>query len=124
MKHIAFALILTSFTLVGAAQPPGEPKWKSAKPINDLPNPYRRDANWARLPAGRKWGAVIGAEPGPDGTMFVVHRCFENSCAGRSEPPIYAFDPAGRVLRSWGAGAYVFPHGFHVDAQGLSLIHI
>jgi DNA-binding beta-propeller fold protein YncE len=118
MKHIAFALILTSFTLVGAAQPPGGPKWKSTKPINDLPNPYRRDANWARLPAGMKWGAVIGAEPGPDGTMFVVHRCFENSCAGRSEPPIFAFDPAGNVLRSWGAAAYVFPHGFHVDAQG------
>jgi hypothetical protein len=48
MKHIAFALILTSLTLVGAAQPPGDPKWKSTKPINDLPNPYRRDANWAR----------------------------------------------------------------------------
>ena len=100
MKPIVFALILTSIALAGTAQPPAEPKWKRTTPINDLPNPYRRDANWARLPAGMTWGAVIGAEPGPDGTIFVVHRCFENSCAGRSEPPIVAFDPAGRVLRS------------------------
>ena len=102
---------------IAAVQPPS-PKWKTAKPINDLPNPYRRDANWAQLPAGMKWGAVIGAEPGPDGDIYVVHRCFENSCAGRSEPPIFKFDPAGKVLQSWGVGAYVFPHGLYVDAQG------
>ena len=65
-----------------------------------------------------KWGAVIGAEPGPDGNIYVVHRCFENSCAGRSEPPIFKFDPAGKMLKSWGVGAYVFPHGLSVDAQG------
>ena len=94
------------------------PTWKDATPINDRPNPYTRDANWAKLPSGMKWGAVIGAEPGPDGSIYVVHRCFENSCAGRPEPPILKFDPSGRLLKSWGAGAYVFPHGLHVDAQG------
>ena len=94
------------------------PKWKSTKPINDLPNPYRRDANWAQLPAGMKWGAVIGAEQGPDGNIYVVHRCFENSCAGRTEPPIFKFDRAGKVMKSWGASTFVFPHGFHVDDHG------
>jgi beta-lactamase superfamily II metal-dependent hydrolase len=95
-----------------------EPKWKSTTPVNDRPNPYRRDASWAQLPAGLKWGAVIGAEPGPDGNIYVVHRCFENSCAGRMEPPILKFDPSGKVLKSWGAGAFVFPHGLQVDGQG------
>src|SRR5881296_2767579 len=94
IPRFAFALI----TLVAAAQTPGEPKLKQTTPVNDLPNPYVRDANWARLPAGLKWGAVIGAEAGPDGNLYVVHRCFENSCAGRSEPPILKFDPAGHVL--------------------------
>ena len=102
----------------GAAIAQGGPKWKSATPVNDRPNPYRRDAGWAQLPPGLKWGAVIGAEPGPDGSIFVVHRCFENSCAGRPEPPILKFDPSGRLLNSWGAGAYIFPHGLHVDTQG------
>ena len=92
MKPIAFALILTSFTLAGTAQPPAEPKWKQTKPINDLPNPYRRDANWARLPAGMKWGAVIGAEPGPDGTIFVVHRCVD---LGMISVPFMTHAPKG-----------------------------
>src|SRR5205814_258288 len=50
--------------------------------------------------------------------IYVVHRCFENSCAGRPEAPILKFDSSGKLLKSWGAGAYVFPHGLHVDAQG------
>src|SRR5262245_48918222 len=103
---------------LAAAQTPGEPKWKRTTPINDRPNPYRRDAEWAHLPAGLKWGAVIGAEAGPDGNIYVVHRCFENSCAGRSEPAIFKFDRGGHVLASWGVGAFIFPHGFFVDAQG------
>ena len=88
------------------------------KPLNDLPNPYRRTADWGQLPAGMKWAAVIGAEPGPDGNIYIVHRCFANSCAGRSEPPILKFDPSGKLLKSWGVGMFVFPHGFHVDQQG------
>jgi hypothetical protein len=66
------------------------------KPINDLPNPYRRTADWGQLPAGMKWAAVVGAEPGPDGNIYVAHRCFANSCAGRNEPPIFEFDPFGK----------------------------
>jgi sugar lactone lactonase YvrE len=114
------ALLAFGLTAATSAQTttPTEPKWKSATPINALPNPYRRDPNWARLPAGVAWAAVIGAEPGPDGSIVVVHRCFENSCAGRSEPPIFKFDRAGNVLKSWGVGTYVFPHGLHVDARG------
>src|SRR5438128_3831259 len=66
------------------------------KPINDLPGPYRRTVDWAQLPAGMKWAAVIGAEPGPDGNIYVAHRCFANSCAGRSEPPLFKFDASGK----------------------------
>ena len=110
-----WVVVALSVALPGAQ---AAPKWKSTAPINDRPNPYRRDANWAQLPAGLKWGAVIGAEPGPDGNVYVVHRCFENSCAGRPEPPILKFDPSGKLLKSWGSGAYIFPHGLHVDDQG------
>jgi sugar lactone lactonase YvrE len=81
-------------------------------------SPYRRVADWAQLPAGLKWAAVIGAEPGPDGNIYVLHRCFQNSCAGRTEPPLLAFDASGKLLKSWGEGRFVFPHGFHVDRDG------
>jgi len=108
---IALALLTSAL----AAQ---EPKWKNTSPVNERPNPYVRDANWAQLPAGLKWGAVIGAEQGPNGNIYVVHRCFENSCAGRKEPPIFRFTPSGGVVKSWGSGAFIFPHGFHVEGQG------
>ena len=109
---------VTVFALLVAALSPQEPKWKTTTPINDRPNPYTRDANWAQLPAGLKWGAVIGAEQGPDGNIYVVHRCFENSCAGRRSRRSSSSIAAGKVLKSWGVGAFIFPHGFHVDAQG------
>jgi NHL repeat len=112
--YVAAVVAVVAAALVSAQ----EPKWKRTKPINDLPNPYKRDAKWAQLPPGLKWGAVIGAEPGPDGNIYVVHRCFENSCAGRTEPPIFKFDRAGKVLKSWGVGAFIFPHGLHVDEKG------
>jgi len=83
------------FALLVAALTAQEPKWKSTTPINDRPNPYRRDANWAQLPIGLKWGAVIGAEQGPNGDIYVVHRCFENSCAGPISP-----EPAVSILRT------------------------
>lgn len=82
------------------------------------PNPYRRVTDWGQLPDGLQWAAVMGAEPGPDGNIYVLHRCFQNSCAGRTEPALFAFAPSGKLLRSWGAGMFVFPHGFHVDSSG------
>jgi DNA-binding beta-propeller fold protein YncE len=64
------------------------------------------------------WAAVTAVEPAPDGTIFVVHRCFENSCAGRSEAPILKYDRNGKLLKAWGAGMFVFPHGATVDRSG------
>jgi DNA-binding beta-propeller fold protein YncE len=65
-----------------------------------------------------KWAAVTAVEPAPDGTIYVVHRCFENSCAGRTEAPILKYDRDGRLLASWGQGMFVFPHGATVDRSG------
>jgi sugar lactone lactonase YvrE len=85
---------------------------------NDLPNPYRTIRDWAQLPDGMEWAAVTAMEPARDGAIYVVHRCHENSCAGRPEPPILKFDKSGRLLKSWGAGMFVFPHGATVDREG------
>ena len=60
---------VTVFALLVAALLPQEPKWKSTDADRRRPNPYRRDANWAQLPAGLKWGAVIGADRGRTATF-------------------------------------------------------
>src|SRR5688500_10033006 len=88
------------------------------QPINDLPNPYRTVRDWAQLPGGVPWAAVTAIEVAPDGAIYVIHRCSANSCAGRKEPPILKFDKSGKLLKSWGEGLFIFPHGATVDADG------
>ena len=65
-----------------------------------------------------KWAAVTAVEPAPDGSIYVIHRCFANSCAGRSEAPILKYDADGKLLAAWGAGMFIFPHGATVDRDG------
>ncbi|MBV8728837.1 MAG: 6-bladed beta-propeller [Acidobacteriia bacterium] len=88
------------------------------KPINDLPNPFRTVRDWAHPPNGTPWAAVTAVEVSPDGSIYVIHRCHDNSCAGRSEPPILKFDSSGKLLKAWGESMFVFPHGATVDSEG------
>ena len=91
---------------------------QSTAPRNDLPQPYRTTRDWGELPPGLKWAAVTAIEPAPDGTIYVVHRCFANSCAGRTEAPVLKFDANGKLLAQWGEGMFLFPHGATVDRDG------
>jgi DNA-binding beta-propeller fold protein YncE len=91
---------------------------QSDAPRNDLPQPYSTLRDWGELPAGMMWAAVTAVEPAPDGAIYVIHRCFANSCAGRTEPPILKYDSKGKLLKTWGAGMFIFPHGATVDRDG------
>ena len=90
----------------------------SSAPRNDLPQPYKTTRDWGQLPPGVKWAAVTAVEPAPDGSIYVIHRCFANSCAGRMEAPILKYDRSGKLLESWGEGMFIFPHGATVDRDG------
>ena len=120
MTRVAVLAVIFIVTIV-KMPPSARPQSASADagaPRNDLPQPYRTTRDWGELPAGMAWAAVTAAEPAPDGTIYVVHRCFANSCAGRSEPPILKFSAEGTLLASWGQGMFVFPHGGTVDREG------
>ena len=91
------------------------------KPINRATTslqPYTTTRTWGELPPGVKWAAVTAIEPAPDGTIYVVHRCFENSCAGRTEAPILKYNAEGKLLAAFGQGVLIFPHGGTVDRDG------
>src|ERR1700722_11122294 len=90
----------------------------SYPPPNDMPNPYRTVTGWAQLPDGRKWGATSGVAIGPDGNIWTYERCGGNSCADSNVPPILEFDPSGKMLKTFGAGLFVLPHGIFVDKDG------
>jgi sugar lactone lactonase YvrE len=81
-------------------------------------NPYTTIEKWGQLPAGRTWGSTSAIDVAPNGHIWVAERCGANSCAGSKLDPILEFDPSGRLLRSFGAGLLIFPHGFHIDREG------
>ena len=110
MKRLSLGIAILLIASVVTAQ---------QQPRNDLPQPYRTTRDWGELPAGMpKWPAVTAIEPAPDGSIYVIERCFENSCAGRSEPPILKYNREGKLLAAFGQNMFVFPHGATVDRQG------
>jgi sugar lactone lactonase YvrE len=94
-------------------------------PTNDAPNPYTTIEGWAKMPAGRTWGSTSAVDIDRDGvSVWVAERCGANSCwdaaAGQMSPldVVLKFDANGNLVRSFGAGMFVFPHGIHVDRDG------
>jgi DNA-binding beta-propeller fold protein YncE len=97
----------------------GPPEHAKVTPINTLPNPYETVRNWGTLPDGRKWGSVSAVQVDIDGkSIWAGDRCGTNSCAGSKVDPIVKLDPSGKVVRSFGAGQILWPHGIEVDRQG------
>jgi streptogramin lyase len=89
-------------------------------PVNDAPNPYETVDNYFKLPEGRTWGSTSAVEIDKDGkTIWVGERCGKNSCADSPDiDPILHFDEKGNVIKSFGKGMIMFPHGIYVDKQG------
>ena len=91
----------------------------AATPTNDLPNPYRTITGWAVMPDGRKWGSTSAVEIDRDGSsVWVAERCGANSCAGSMLDPVLEFDAQGKLVRQFGAGLMLAPHGIFVDRDG------
>ncbi|MGH7470792.1 MAG: peptidyl-alpha-hydroxyglycine alpha-amidating lyase family protein [Longimicrobiales bacterium] len=89
------------------------------KATNDQPNPYQTIEGWAKMPAGRTWGATSAVEIDRDGvSIWVAERCQANTCLTSNLDPILKFDANGNLLTSFGAGMLIFPHGIHVDHEG------
>ena len=118
MKKILSILWASSLAIPAAAAGP-----------KDLPDPYRLVENWPTLPAnmnGGKWGEVIRVHVDAKGNVWIFHRCFNvvpagsATCVdrGASNPPILEFNAAGKLLKSFGAGLFDYPHGFTVDDEG------
>ena len=101
---------LTAVALLAQAPP---------QPTNDLPNPYRTVENHFKMPEGRKWGSTSGVGVDRDGkSIWVAERCGANSCLDSKLDPILKFDAEGNLVKSFGSGTMVFPHGLTVDREG------
>src|SRR5690348_17398697 len=107
----AFYAMLLALSVAGVVEAQGQP-------TNSFPNPYRTIANWAKLPEGRRWGSTAGVTVDRNGHIWVAERCGVNSCADSHLAPILEFDSSGKLLASFGADMFVFPHGITADRDG------
>jgi streptogramin lyase len=61
-------------------------------------------------------GGVIAVAPDRDGkNIWAFERCGGSSCLNSDLPAVLEFDPSGKLVKSFGAGMFVFPHGIAVD---------
>ena len=108
---VAVALLVTAHAVAYAQA--------GTLPTNDLPDPYLTVEGWAKLPAGRTWGSTSAVDIDKDGvSIWVGERCGANSCAGSDLDPVLKFDAAGKLVKSFGSGMLLSPHGIHVDRDG------
>lgn len=112
--------VLSSVLVAGAlAGVPAAVAQSVVRPTNDPPNPYRTIEGWARMPSGRTWGSTSAVEIDKDGrSVWVAERCAANSCGGSPLDPILKFDSTGTLVKSFGAGLLISPHGIFVDGDG------
>ena len=129
LSRFAISALLAA-AVVATAE--GQTSREAPVPRPTLPNPYRLVPDWPALPAstkgpnGKKWGEVIRVHVAPNGNIWVFHRCFNDkpngdaTCLNRGDanPPILEFNPAGRLIGSFGVGLFAHPHGFTVDKDG------
>jgi len=107
-------IVATAILAIGAIRAQSQ-----EQDVNAAPNPYRVIDNWAQLPAGRVWGMAIGVDIDRDGkSVWIFDRCGAKSCTGSNVAPIQKFDSSGKLLTSFGASMFNFPHGLFVDPDG------
>src|SRR5438270_11782761 len=91
---------------------------KSNAQPNSQSNPYRTVEHWFTLPEGRTMGSSSAVFVAPSGNIWVAERCGANSCANSDLAPVLEFDPSGKLLRSFGAKMFIFPHGIWIEKDG------
>ena len=110
MLVLGFAIVAaTSASHIGHAQP----------------NPFRLAENWAQLPKSFAWGEVADADFDAQGNLWVLHRpptpggtAWSAGNTGGGDVPVLMFDTSHKLVKSFGQGLFLQPHGLHIDPEG------
>ena len=141
-NRVASTAVLALIALLAASVEPfaqaGLPNpYRPVKGLADGGGLMVPGGDWARLPGGREMGPPASVHVDIDGqSIWAVIRCDETNpvtvanggrfgidCLDRNGrikniDTVYKFDPNGNVVKSFGAGMFIWPHGLHVDREG------
>jgi sugar lactone lactonase YvrE len=111
--------------------------YRPVKGLADGGGPSVPGGDWAKLPNGREMGPPASVHVDVDGeSIWAAIRCDETSpvpvaaggrfgldCLGpdnriKQMDTIYKFDAKGNVVKSFGSGMFIWPHGLYVDREG------
>jgi DNA-binding beta-propeller fold protein YncE len=88
-------------------------------PLEGLPNPFKTEFDWAKMPAGRAWGDDRAIAIDKDGMhIWVADRCSlgQGACGkDKTINPVLEFDRNGNLVKQFGAGMFQDPHGIDVN---------
>ena len=70
---------------------------------------YKLAENWGPHLHGIEWGETAGLTIDAKGRLYAFTR---------KSTPVVEFDAKGNVLKTWGEGLFVYPHGIRVDRFG------
>src|SRR5215831_10439575 len=77
--------------------------------IANADEPYWPAENWGPHLHGIEWGETAGLTIDGKGRLYAFTR---------KNTPVVEFDAKGNVLKTWGDGLFVYPHGIRVDRFG------
>ena len=111
--------------------------YRPVRGLADGGGPSIPGGDWAKLPGGREMGPPASMHVDIDGeSIWAFIRCDETSpvpvaaggrfgldCLGpdnkiKNMDTIFKFDKNGNVVRSFGRGMFIWPHGLFVDREG------
>jgi len=72
-------------------------------------HPYKLVENWGPHLHGIEWGETAGLTIDNKGRLYAFTR---------KPSPVVEFDVDGNVLKTWGEGLFVYPHGIRADRNG------
>jgi sugar lactone lactonase YvrE len=106
-----------------AALSAGSAYAQAAQHHDALPNPYHIVESFFKFPPGRTIGSTAAIDVDRDGrSVWVFERCGGtsqgNACADSTLAPLLKFDATGSLVKSFGTGLFISPHGIHVDKDG------
>jgi 6-bladed beta-propeller len=136
LRLLVSGALLTA-TMQLAAQSGLPNPYRPVQGLADGGGPSVPGGAWARLPGGREMGPPASVHVDIDGeSIWAAIRCDETSplpvaaggrfgldCLGsdnriKNIDTVFKFDSRGNVVRSFGSGMFIWPHGLLVDREG------